>query len=159
MLLLILRDYFREKQGRRKDRALVLVIHVSWGSVATFTWLPYARKDSSNSSTAFPKGCSQCHSSLGPAAETPTVESSGCTFQRIEELHAHQQRWELDKRRRPVSDLLVLRVRSSSRRGSGGNFSHSSQLLCSRGDTSGGTRPCWSPGWCLRPAGYRALES
>lgn len=149
-----------ERNGEgEKTRAFVLVIHVSWSSVATFTWLPCARKNSSKSSTAFPKGWSQCRSSLGPAAETPIVESSGCIFQRIKELHAHQQHWELDKRRRAVSDLLVLWVRSSSRSGSGGNFSRSSQLLCSRGDTSRDTRPCWSPGWCLWPAGYRALKS
>ena len=57
----------RNGEGER-TRAFVLVINISWSSVATFTWSPYARKNSSNSSTAFPKGCSQRYSSLGPAA-------------------------------------------------------------------------------------------
>lgn len=58
-----------ERNGEGESiRAFVLMINISWSSVATFTWLPYTCKNSSNSPTAFPKGCSLHYSSLGPAA-------------------------------------------------------------------------------------------
>lgn len=56
-----------ERNGEGESiRAFVLMINISWSSVATFTW--YTHKNSSNSPTAFPKGCSLHYSSLGPAA-------------------------------------------------------------------------------------------
>lgn len=53
-------------------------------------------KNSSNSSTAFPKGGWQHHSSLGLAAAAGWDSYSGKLFQRAEELRAHYQHWELD---------------------------------------------------------------
>lgn len=129
-----------EKRGRRKDQGLCFGDKYSWSSVTTFTWSPFEARTAVTLPQPFPE---VAHSTTAPwdrllqQDETPPVESSGFLFQRVEELHAHYQHRQLD--RAQWVNPLVLRVRSWPHREPGGNTSLSS-LLCSRGDTGGGSK-------------------